>query len=477
MNIIDNYHLLTPSQDSLLRQCSSQPFFLNNYSSLDDLLTSLKVDVIIESGIISRIVPFALDDAEEYWRKEAERLESMIPDADDQETARNDYKNARRNIDDIRNEKESWSLMPLRGLYDPIANVIKLYPEEMIQEYGGLCMDELLISTLAHEIMHAYFNRPHHKSFPYVIHVEEPLAEFGMLLFLYETGSNYYNWAYQDVNRKKTCYRYGAMLMNQHLAQGSNSSYRRDLEAYKIKFVGYPMPTISANSVTMPRNRGRAHSPVQVGGVTIHPKWQDIFKYYPRYCYDAATKTLLLDGDWSDGMIHNRISKVDVHIMIHMNLHYSQTVSHIYLGDKFRTNHPRCLGDLLSSFDVVVSSANKEFTTHQGIPFIKKSNKPFLSECGNDLYEICRNGEWGVIDENLNQIVPFKYDYIWTFDKNDLAQVSIYDGHNHHYGLVNMKGQEQVAVIYDDIDDNPDGTYTVKYNGREFKIDKYGNRV
>ena len=33
--------------------------------------------------------------------------------------------------------------MPLRGLYDPKKNHIKLFPEELQQEYGGQKMDEL----------------------------------------------------------------------------------------------------------------------------------------------------------------------------------------------------------------------------------------------------------------------------------------------------------------------------------------------
>ena len=66
----------------------------------------------------------------------------------------------------------------------------------MKDEYGGQTMKELLASTLAHEAMHAYFDRQGHDRFPYVIRVEEPLAEFGMLLYLHETKQrHYFHWA------------------------------------------------------------------------------------------------------------------------------------------------------------------------------------------------------------------------------------------------------------------------------------------
>ena len=49
------------------------------------------------------------------------------------------------------------------------------------------------------------------------------------------------------------------------------------------------------------------------------------------------------------------------------------------------------------------------------------------------------------------------------------------------YGLVNKQGKEQVPIKvpikYEYITRNKDGTYTVKENGAEFKIDKDGNRI
>jgi hypothetical protein len=188
-----------------LQACTLLPFEFGDYDSLMDLLDRLGVDIHIEPGIKYHSLPPRLAEA---WDKK---------------------------------EVELWEAMLLRGEYISEDNVIKLYPEEMYSEYNGERMDELLISTLAHETMHAYFNRDDsRKKIPKVIPVEEPMAEFGMLLYLYETKLvSHYTWARADVAAKKTCYRYGCGLMLQHLleADAGNTDQtptRKDLESYKI---------------------------------------------------------------------------------------------------------------------------------------------------------------------------------------------------------------------------------------------------
>ena len=105
------------------------------------------------------------------------------------------------------------------------------------EKHPGLSMYSLLVSTLAHESLHAYFDRPVRRSLPYVGRVEEPLAEFGMLLYLHDTKQKYiFNWARNDVRSKLTYYRYGDALMSLHLATEDADGYsltRRDLEIYK----------------------------------------------------------------------------------------------------------------------------------------------------------------------------------------------------------------------------------------------------
>lgn len=479
MTIIDNQNLLTQGQTQNLQNCALSTFNFGGYQSLDDILTSLKVEVYIEPGIITRSIPSTLNEAMEFWSKEVNRLEALIPHAENKEKAIEDYQRARKNAEKIWEDKEKWSSMSLRGLYDSKANRIKLYPENMAQEYGGSYMDELLVSTFAHETMHAYFNRPRHKGFPYIVHIEEPLAEFGMLLYLNETGSYYYDWAHWDVSNKTTCYRYGAKLMDQYL--NTNTTHRQYLEAYKIKLNNYPMPTTDPfwGTIELPKGSGRArrNSSVQVGSQLITPQWSNVFKYPPHYFYDQATKTLGLDGDWGDLSKHVRLPHGYLDLMISIHLSSRDSINQIYLGDRFTIDHCHDLHDLLSKYKVIVSSTNRHFYDNNGVLFSKSDNTPVLEECGDGLYELCRNGKWGVVDAQLNQIIPFKYDNIWSFDKNNLVLVVNYQTEPYTYGLVNKQGQEQVPLIYENITENNDGTYTVKKNGRKFKIDKFGNEL
>ena len=445
MQISDQKSLLTGKQLSLLNYCANEPFALGAFHSLDNILTKLNVEVIIEPGIQQRPVPSYLDEAERYWIEKAEE----ITDRDSR-----DFSEIRESIWTIRREKELWQTMALRGLYDPDRNIIKLFPEEMQTEYNGQCMDELLVSTLAHETMHAYFNRPRHKRYPYVLFVEEPLAEFGMLLYLIETQSAYCHWADTDVRNKKTCYRYGAALMDQYL-QG-DATLRDYLESYKIKLSDYTIPSWRNGTMSLPQ-RGASRS-VVLGGKLVSPQWHRI-----SYFYDIQTKTFGVSGDWR-GM--------DVWHFMHSPFRgfLPYQVKNIYIADGFICDDYI----VFTEKNVIVSPNNKTYKQgSNGIPLLRKDSTPCLNRCGDGLYKICRNGKWGVVDKQLQEIVPLKYGCVWSWDKNELIKVR--DGKQ--YGLVNKQGIEQVPLIYEDITKNSDGTYTVKRSGQEYNIDKYGNRI
>jgi hypothetical protein len=450
LNIVDNHSLLT-QQAVLLNNSASRPFEfgeLGEFKSIDDILSSLEVKVVIEPGIVKADTPDSLLNTVEYWRKEMEAARG----SDDVE-----YRRMASDIfEAIFREEKNFS-HELRGLYDPKDKVIRLYPEEMKTEYDGNRMDELLVSTLAHEAMHAYFDRPEHEMFPYLYFVEEPLAEFGMLLYLKETGSEYYDWAHKDVADKKSCYRFGADLMIRHLNQGAESTpQRKSLETYK-----YDIPDTSV----VTRSCGVTKSIVP---------WQNVFNVPPRYYCDKANRILYLDGDWKQ--FHERMSHaIDIDIFIHSAP--SAPLCRVHLGDDFSADEWGLAG-LLSECPVSVSPKNKQFTSRNGVPFYKTSGEPALNRIGEkdgvNLYEICRNEKWGVVDANLNQIIPCKYDSIWSFDGNGLVQVRM----NHQYGLVNLQGEEQVPVRYDHITKNRDNkTYTVKKGDREFEIDKFGDEI
>ena len=454
---------LVSEWQNLITAFAKRPFNFGGYSSIDDILDKLGVNVILESGIVSeRGVPKELKDAEKFWEEEYRKLWEENSGTNN-DKIRKDRQIAEINLGMARQSIYFWEEMPLRGCYIPDENVIKLYPEEMHTEYGGKCMDELIVSTLAHEVMHAYFNRPGHNNYPYAVLVEEPLAEFGMLLYLKETNCVFYDWAKEDVASKKTCYRYGANLMDQHLSAGQSSSLRNYLEAYKIMLPVYSGLEINNGFVSLPPSQVQINIPVSGSPTTILPHWRDVFTYPPRYFYDAATKTLGLDGNWE--VVHRGNRFIDIHILCHID---ESLIDHLYLGDNFDYIPYR-----LKGYEVSVSPNNPNFYAINGVLFGRNDNKPCLSSCGDGLYEICRNGKWGVIDDQLNQVIPNKYDCIWSFDKNDLIEVRI----DSHYGLVNKQGIEQVPPIYDHITLNKDGYYTVKHDGREFRIDKDGNVI
>lgn len=225
MKLIDNHHLLTANQTQLIHQNAGEPFSFGGFKSLDDILTQLDVDVIIEKGKIYHSVPKSLKDAGAFWKGLAKR------GGETRKLAENTY-------EEICKEKDELSHTLILGLYDSANNCIILYPEAMMHVsdvYGGMRMDELLVSTLAHETMHAYFNRPGHDKYPYIYLIEEPLAEFGMLVYLHKTGSSYYDWVRRYVLGKSTCYRYGAQI---NLSNSSNILF---LTNYKIKLPTHSM--------------------------------------------------------------------------------------------------------------------------------------------------------------------------------------------------------------------------------------------
>ena len=231
----------------------------------------------------------------------------------------------------------------------------------------------------------------------------------------------------------------------------------------------YSVLEINNGIVSLPPSQAQINIPVSGSPTTILPHWRDVFTYPPRYFYDAATKTLGLDGNWE--VVHRgKILDIRIHLLLDFD---ESLIDYLYLGDNFIADD---IPYELKGYEVSVSPNNPNFYAINGVLFGRKDNKP-LDSCGDGLYEICRNGKWGVIDDQLNQVIPNKYDCVWSFDENDLIMVRIDSHYDFHYGLVNKQGIEQVPPIYDHITLNNDGYYTVKQNGCEFRIDKDGNVI
>lgn len=207
-------------------EAALESFTFGGYISLDDMLSKLKVNLVISPDSPKRIVPSGISEWVLYWENELQRLEKVLGP---------DYKNiqlckdALEEHEKAKKEVNAWSDMALLGRYDRFQKEIILYPNNM----PGQDREKYLVTTFVHEAMHAYFDRHPRELFPYVATVEEPLAEFGMLLFLKETNNNYYQWAYDNVVSKETCYRYGAALMYRY--EKGDNQIRQDLESYKRK--------------------------------------------------------------------------------------------------------------------------------------------------------------------------------------------------------------------------------------------------
>ena len=231
--IEDKERLLSDDELLLLQTSLILPFYLLKgssleYSSLEDILIRGRVRVIIDprkpQNKDMRKIPAELDNARRYWKKMVE------------ENPNDDF--ARKKLAEVLKEIAIWKQVLILGLYMPTEKIILLFPNNMREVASSMPM--LLVSTLAHEVMHAYFDRTPLDNYPYVYSIEEPMAEFGMLLYLKETYQmEYFDWAKGFVGSKKSCYRYGSALMEQCEKEGYSSQTRKDFELYKI--VGLPL--------------------------------------------------------------------------------------------------------------------------------------------------------------------------------------------------------------------------------------------
>ena len=234
-DIEDKETLLSTDELLLLQTSLILPFYLLKgssleYSSLEDILIRGRVRVIIDprkpQNKDMRKIPAELDNARRYWEK-------MVD-----ENPNDDF--ARKKLAEVLEEIAIWKQVLILGLYEPTEKIILLFPNNMREVASNKEMPMLLVSTLAHEVMHAYFDRTPLDNYPYVYSIEEPMAEFGMLLYLKETYQmEYFDWAKGFVGSKKSCYRYGSALMEQCEKEGSSSQTRKDFELYKI--VGKPL--------------------------------------------------------------------------------------------------------------------------------------------------------------------------------------------------------------------------------------------
>ena len=210
-------------------------------------------------------------------------------------------------------------------------------------------------------------------------------------------------------------------------------------------------------------------------------KWKDLLKYPPRYFYDAHTRTLGLDGYWS-GWYKKQCGARTVEIQFETGddiFYHGEGPLTIYIGDHFH-RHPNfgfVTPLLFSESYVTVSPKNKDYYSVDGILFSKKDNKPALEIAGEGLYKIVRNGKWGAINKKLEVVIPTRYDYVCHSDKNGLFLVRHDEGSIMKFGMVDKNGVELLPAIFEIINLNEDGTYTLEKGCEQYTIDKNGQRI
>ena len=285
-DIEDKERLLSADELLLLQTSLILPFYLLKgsslkYSSLEDILIRGGVRVIIDPRMPQnkdmRKIPAELDKARRYWKKRVE------------ENPNDDF--ARKMLAEVLEEIAIWEQTIILGLYDSVEKAIILFPNNM----KGKDRSKLLVSTLAHEVMHAYFDRTPLDNYPYVYSIEEPMAEFGMLLYLKETYQmGYFDWAKGFVGGKKSCYRYGSALMEQCEKEGSSSQTRKDFELYKIvgsTFTFHLMSSVRAKPAKTAPSSAKRYEAYNAAGVLIGSSvyMRDIPLIIVRdYCYSNS---------------------------------------------------------------------------------------------------------------------------------------------------------------------------------------------
>ena len=233
ITIIDEKGVLDSKEVLLLKASAVLPFSLGAFKSLEDVINHLGVKIVIDPDTKVRYHSSLNRNKEEleHWKAVLESLK--------EEENNPEYKDAEMMVDYYTRQSKIWRETTVLGKYFPVddigEHVIKLYPNVMRAECDNL-MNELLVTTFVHEVMHAYFDRPRHShfDFPHFYSDEEPMAEFGTLLYLYETKQKrFYDWAYSHISNKKTYYRYGAAMMNMYKKESTPSITREELEVYR----------------------------------------------------------------------------------------------------------------------------------------------------------------------------------------------------------------------------------------------------
>lgn len=239
MKIICNSALLEAEEENMLLHYAAQPFQLGGYESLDDIVTSLGTEVVMEEGRCPSWAPDELADVRDFWRFKAQTLEPQARHLNKYHHVRQHYFHALHECELAEREMALWKEMKRIGYYDQQRNRIVLFPEMVDEAVAANSLrntapcnehsDEpvrtfsfyrstwacLMLTAFVRAVLRAYFCRYSHANRPYQPYIEEPLVEFGVLLYLKSTHSVFCHWTADDIRHMPSCHHLGASIMEQ----------------------------------------------------------------------------------------------------------------------------------------------------------------------------------------------------------------------------------------------------------------------
>ena len=188
-------------------------------------------------------------------------------------------------------------------------------------------------------------------------------------------------------------------------------------------------------------------------------------EYYDHYVDPWGKKNTLrsrvlaiVEKDWCSGCI-DLAGKFVFHIRenVRLDSHKPKYPFFLKTDNKLWANYynPHC-GDIIEDAvaDVQVDGS---MLIRDGLDTLIIPAKYDWGYDSGDFIDVIKDGLWGIIDKNGNEIIPCKYEQLlFDYTLDDFANNRLLAlKKNGKYGKVNNKGEEVVPFIYDDYDSLP----------------------
>lgn len=207
LTFIDEKNLLTTEKRESLCALSLASFQLKDFCNLNEVCERLNLKIVIKEQTSPR--SYITPDLEKERERLLEKLQQILnggPSINGRAIAR---------IDKRLQEIKALESVVVFGEYIPSQSCINLYVKTIME-----CHD-FIERVFVHEVMHAFFDRDEvRKAIPYILEVEEPLAEAGTLYFAEKVGDSKAGYSLSDAHKivAKGIYPYkkGETLFKKH---------------------------------------------------------------------------------------------------------------------------------------------------------------------------------------------------------------------------------------------------------------------